>query len=94
MPAANPYSNSPQASGPCALSVDVDAAKHDTNPLPYVVRGLVCTGTAGNVVFHVVNDPAGTTRTVALAAKEKFDFFFIDQVLETGTTATGLLGGV
>jgi hypothetical protein len=87
------FTGQPDFSGPCASSIDIDAEKSNSALLSKTVRAIRC-GVAGDVVFHVLNDAAATFRTVTLAAGDKFDLFYIDQVKNTGTTATGLLGGV
>lgn len=83
----------PDFSGPCAGSIDVDANKSDTAKLPSVVRMLEI-ATGGDVVFHVLNDAANRFLTRTFVAGDVYDRYYIDQVKSTGTTASGITGGV
>ena len=71
--------------GPSKDLLNGDTEKSDTVALSKVGRGFYCE-VAGDVKFKTF---AGTTVTVALAAKTPFPTA-ATQVFSTGTTATGL----
>lgn len=90
MAALDPLVGSSDLSGPARRTIDVDAEKHDTNELSYVIRAFRVT-VGGTVKF---TDHAGNDRTVTLAAGEVHDLCYVRRVWSTGTTATGILGYV
>ena len=89
-----PYYGNPAISGPGAAgTVDIDAEKHNVNPLSKTVRAIRC-GTGGTMKFHAVGDAANVYRTITMVDGEVYALTYVDQVWDTGTSATGLLGTV
>ncbi len=91
--AANSYAGNPSISGPGSKSVDIDAEVSNTEKLSATCRAIRA-DMGGTMKFHVVGDDESTFRTVTLADGEKYDLHYIDQVWDTGTSATGLLGAI
>lgn len=90
MAALDPLTGSPDLSGPAKITIDVDAEKHNTNELSYVIRAFRV-DVGGTVKFTDYN---GNHRTVTLVDGEVHDLCYVRRVWDTGTSATGILGYV
>lgn len=76
-------------SGPVTDGFDIDAQKHDVNPLSQPARGIYI-GVAGNVKLVTKK---GTTLTYQNCQAGTWLPVVAIQVWNTGTTASGLIGG-
>ena len=85
-PRAYKAGTDPQASPRKSQAIDVSSGDVVVDP---VCTALIATS-AGDVSVHFVDDPDGTNRTFSIEANKLFIGQF-DLVLQSGTTATGIL---